>query len=123
MTDIIQENFKNRNEIFNTLNSNFKKLQITQLLKQSNFNKERGFLVTSVFRYIFLLVFSGKNLYRTFNSNEKHLFGKDVVYRFLNSPRHNWQKFLFLLSSMIIQKILSTLYCIVSVITLLRQRM
>ena len=32
-------------------------------------------------------------------------FGKDTVYRFLNSPRHNWRRFLLLLSASVIQRI------------------
>ncbi|WP_206921959.1 transposase [Alicyclobacillus suci] len=31
-------------------------------------------------------------------------FGKDTVYRFLNSPRHNWRRFLLLLSATVVQR-------------------
>jgi hypothetical protein len=47
-----------------------------------------------------LLVFTGKNLFRTLDSkNIKTSFARDTVWRFLNSAHFNWRKFLFLISS------------------------
>ena len=66
-------------------------------------------LLFGFFRFIFTLVFTGKNLFRTINSEESLEFKKDVIYRFLNSPHFNWRKFLFLLSSSIIGNIVSPL--------------
>lgn len=78
--------------------------QINSLLKQSNFCKEKGFPCSSIFKFIFLLVFTGKNLFRTLDSKNTQIsFAKDTVYRFLNSTNFNWRKFLFLLSSSIIK--------------------
>lgn len=82
------------------VDSFFKKNKINALLKQSNFSKEKGVPCGSIFKFIFLLVFTGKNLFRTLDSkNTETSFAKDTVYRFLNSTHFNWRKFLFLLSS------------------------
>ena len=62
------------------------------------------FSCSSIFKFIFLLVFTGKNLFRTLDSKNTQIsFAKDTVYRFLNSANFNWRKFLFLLSSSIIK--------------------
>ncbi len=108
MNTIIQQEIENRNKIFQKITQKFKEIRLSKLLYKSNFSKSKGIAVTVLFHYIFILVFSGKNLYRTFISREQHSFGKDTVYRFLNSSRYNWRKFLFLLSSSVI-KILSRL--------------
>ena len=93
-----EKQFKSTIDIF------FRKNKINSLLKQSNFCKEKGFPCGSIFKFIFLLVFTGKNLFRTLDSkNTETSFAKDTVYRFLNSTRFNWRKFLFLLSSSIIK--------------------
>ncbi|WP_367302963.1 MULTISPECIES: transposase [Clostridium] len=59
---------------------------------------------------MFLLVFTGKNLFRTLDSkNTETSFAKDTVYRFLNSTHFNWRKFLLLLSSSIIKNDIESL--------------
>ena len=99
-----EKQFKSTIDIF------FKKNKINFLLKQSNFYKEKGFSCGAIFKFIFLLVFTGKNLFRTLDSkNIETSFAKDTVYRFLNSTHFNWRKFLFLLSSSIIKNELESL--------------
>jgi len=70
---------------------------IVKLLRQCGFHKENGFGTLVVITFLIALVFSGRNLYRNL---EKGLceFQKDVIYRFLNSVRTNWSKFLLILS-------------------------
>jgi hypothetical protein len=75
---------------------------IAKYLKKSNFIKEKGIPVDEIFKFIFSLVFTGKNLYRTISGNVKPSIKKDTVYRFLESSSHNWRKFLLLLSSMVV---------------------
>lgn len=109
MNTIISNNdteiqFKSTVDIF------FKKNKINSLLKQSNFCKEKGFSCSAIFKFIFLLVFTGKNLFRTLDSEKiETSFAKDTVYRFLNSAHYNWRKFLLLLSSSIIKSELEPL--------------
>jgi hypothetical protein len=84
--------------------------RISKLLKQSNFIKECGFTCFELFKFIFLLVFSSKNLYQTLQKEEDTARpGKDSVYRFLNSSRFNWRKFLLLLSCGLIKSKLEPL--------------
>ncbi|UJF35900.1 IS4 family transposase [Paenibacillus hexagrammi] len=84
--------------------------RISKLLKQSNFIKECGFTCFELFKFIFLLVFSSKNLYQTLQKeDDADRPGKDTVYRFLNSSRFNWRKFLLLLSCGLIQSKLEPL--------------
>jgi len=63
----------------------------------------RFFTCLELFKFIFLLVFGKKNFYQTLQKEDTDRPGKDTVYRFLNSSRYNWRKFLLLLSSNLIQ--------------------
>jgi len=93
-----------------TINRFFKDNKINSLLRQSNFRKERGFSCNLIFEFIFMLIFTGKNLFRTIDaSNTKIDFSKDTIYRFLNSTKYNWRKFLLLLSSSIIKNKVNSL--------------
>lgn len=67
----------------------FKEYRISKLLKQSNITKQAGIAVVDVFRLIFSLVFNQRSLNRWLKQSDGNGFGKDTVYRFLNSPRHN----------------------------------
>ena len=75
------------------------------LLKQSNIDKKYGVSAVVVMRYIFSLIFTGKNMFRSLQITESNAeFYKDTAYRFLNSVNANWRKFLHLLSAAIINK-------------------
>jgi hypothetical protein len=81
-----------------------KEFHVGNILMQSNFYKMKGFSCVAVFQFIFILIFNGKNLFRTIDSNSvENPFAKDTVYRFLNFYRCNWRKFLLLLSSTVIK--------------------
>ena len=82
----------------------FKEYRIARLLKQSNITKQAGIAVLDVFRAIFSLVFTQRSLNRWLKQSGGDGFGKDTVYRFLNSPRHNWRRFLLLLSAAVVQR-------------------
>jgi hypothetical protein len=83
----------------------FKEQRIGTLLRQSNFFKDCGFTCPELLKFIFLLVFGKKNLYQTLQKEDSiDRPGKDSVYRFLNSSRYNWRKFLLLLSCGLIQE-------------------
>jgi len=84
--------------------------KIGKTLRRSNFQKEKGFSCLELFKFIFLLVFNGKNLYRTLQSEANpESLEKDTVYRFLNSFKYNWRKFLLILSSTIIRETIEPL--------------
>jgi hypothetical protein len=88
----------------------FREQRIGSLLKQSNFVKECGFTCLEILKFVFLLVFNQKNLYQTLLKGDSatHL-GKDTVYRFLNSSRYNWRRFLLLLGNQLIDTKLAPL--------------
>lgn len=98
----ILDNDKNKEvSITNFFNEN----NIKEIMKKCNFNKTKGIPILIVFKFIFTLIFTGKNMYRLMETNKGELpFSKDVVYRFLNSFNYNWIKFLSLLSSEVIDK-------------------
>jgi len=74
-----------------------------QLLRQSNIRKEKGVCLDTVFKFMLALVFTGKNLSRLFESADApEDFGKDTVYRLLNSITANWRRFLLLLGTQVI---------------------
>lgn len=101
---------KDKNENFNfTINKFFRNYKIGNLLKNSNFSKEKGFSCVKIMKFIFMLVFTGKNLFRTLEAENSLEFSKDTIYRFLNSSNFNWRKFLFQLSSSIIKKFINPL--------------
>jgi hypothetical protein len=105
MDSIISNNISNEKQFETKINDFFKKNKISKLLSNSNFYKQKGFSCLSILKYIFVLVFTHKNLYRHMeHDSAKVEFAKDTVYRFLNSTTYNWRKFLLVLSSSIIKK-------------------
>jgi len=82
----------------------FMEYHIGKLLRQSNITKQAGIPVLEVFRLLFALVFHQRSLKRVLEQLAMNQFGKDTVYRFLNSPRHNWRRFLLLLSSAVVRR-------------------
>jgi hypothetical protein len=108
MNSIISEN-ENTKKFNLTIDNFFSVNKIGYILKQCNFCKEKGISYIKVLKFIFTLVFTGKNLFRTLDSQKSLDFEKDVVYRFLNSPNFNWRKFLLVLSSSIIQNLVTHL--------------
>ncbi|MEY2829853.1 MAG: hypothetical protein RIQ33_1711 [Bacteroidota bacterium] len=79
-----------------------KNFKLGTMLGQSNCKKSSGFTVSVVFEFIFMLIFTNKNLYRFLKDDEnKTNLKKDTVYRFLNNSNVNWRKFLLLFSQKI----------------------
>ncbi|WP_350344151.1 hypothetical protein PRVXT_000528 [Proteinivorax tanatarense] len=65
MQSIIPDKYHSDKTLIKNVDNFFKKYQISSLLNRYNFNKSKGIPCTSVIKYIFIMVFSGKNLYRT----------------------------------------------------------
>nr|WP_198592085.1 transposase [Kyrpidia spormannii] len=82
----------------------FKEYQVGKLLRKSHITKQAGISVLEVFRLLFTLVFYQRILKSVLEHQLMDKFGKDTVYRFLNSPRHNWRRFLLLLSSAVVHR-------------------
>lgn len=81
----------------------FKTLKIGELLRKSGIRKAQGISIIEVFKFLLLLVFQGKNLYRFLDSSRSDLaVSKNTYYRFLNESTYNWRRFLSLLSTKVI---------------------
>ena len=93
----------------NQIHQFFQNQKIGSLLKRSNIDKQKGVSPVAVFRVLFTLIFTGKNLFRTIEAGGSCGMAKDTVYRFLNSVHTNWRRFLLLLSSRVIRDELSPL--------------
>ena len=93
----------------NQIHQFFLNQKIGSLLKRSNSDKQKGVSPVAVFRVLFTLVFTGKNLFRTLEAGGSCGMAKDTVYRFLNSVHTNWRRFLMLLSSRVISQELEPL--------------
>ena len=88
----------------NQIHRFFLNQKIGSLLRRSNVGKQKGVSPVVVFRVLFTLVFTGKNLFRALETGESLGMAKDTVYRFLNSVHTNWRRFLLLLSSRVINQ-------------------
>lgn len=94
---INQDNLNDHTE--NTFFTAINELQIAKLLRKSNITKSCGISAFEVFRFLLLLVFQGKNLFRFLHSKYKdQAVSKNTYYRFLNQASFNWRKFLLLLA-------------------------
>jgi hypothetical protein len=84
MKSILPEQYAVEKQFNSRVDNFFSKYKIGKTLRCSNFQKEKGFGCFDLFKFIFLLVFNGKNLYRTLQSGaEPGRPEKDTIYRFL----------------------------------------
>ena len=82
----------------------FQQYQIGKILKASNGNKMQGFSAIQILRLLFTMVFCHRSLFMQMNLHPASVpFGKDTVYRFLNSCHTNWRRFVLLLLGRIIR--------------------
>ena len=86
---------QSQNAIFSAL----KELQVSKMLYRSNIRKGLGIPVFAVFQRLVMLVFYGKNLFRSLESkhNDRSI-SKNTFYRFLGNPSFHWERFLLLLA-------------------------
>ena len=104
LDSIIPHNYQNEKQIKSRMKNFFNEFKISELLRKSNFFKLSGASCFVVFKLIFMLVFTGKNLYQLLESKSAKIpCKKDAVYNFLNSVHYNWRKLLLLLSSKVIK--------------------
>lgn len=68
---------------------------MNSIIPNNNNDKKFNLAIDKFFKFIFMLVFSGKNLFRTLDTENSLEFSKDVVYRFLNSPNLIGENFCF----------------------------
>lgn len=83
-----------------------KEFGMAQLLNQANIRKAKGIGVLTVFMRLLTVAFSGKPLSKMLSDGETK-GAKDVYYRFMNSISSNWMKFIRLLSSKLIARLMA----------------
>ncbi len=77
---------------------------------RSNVTKKKGICPSSLFGYLFTLIFLNRSMYMNMITGKfKENFAKDTVYRFLNSSSTNWMKFTTLLCSSVVSNTLENL--------------
>ena len=84
----------------------FREFQIGKALANANFYKEKGTQPVELVKYLFGLVFTNKNLYRTYTTIPEAGKSKNTLYRFLNSPVGDWCKLLFQIAMRVIMLLL-----------------
>lgn len=108
MTPIITELSENI-QIQSRINVFFKRFNVKECLKVAKIKKLNGYSLICVIQFLVLLVFTQKNFYVFLQSNQPKKFAKDVVYRFLNNPLHDWRRFFLKLSTGIVNNFLDPL--------------
>jgi hypothetical protein len=99
----IPQTKENENDFMKSIINFVKQFKVISALKKANCYKEKGICVHDIFCYLLQLVYTGKSMYMSYQTeNNTPKFRKDVVYRFLNSMYINWQVFLLKLSKTII---------------------
>ena len=68
----------------------FSDLELSKTLRQSGIRKSKGIPIMEVFKFLVLLVFQGKNLYRFLDSDRGDTaYSKNTMYRMLNVSTYN----------------------------------
>ena len=102
----IAEDLEKSNTLSERINAFLKQNQAGKALREANAYKSRGIPVLHVLMYLVQLVFTKKSMYmNTLNGTNSAGFGKDVVYRLLNSTFINWTGFLLKLAMSVISSI------------------
>jgi hypothetical protein len=99
----MQQTITEITSVENQINLFFHNHSLGKLLRQCNIRKEKGVSLEILFQFLLALAFTGKNLFRHMEpSGSFDGIFKDAAYRFQNSVRANWRRFLLLLSTRII---------------------
>lgn len=99
----MKQNITEITSVENQISLFFQNHSIGNLLRHCNIKKEKGIPLDKLFQFLFALAFTGKNLFRHFEgSGSCDGIFKDAAYRFQNSVKANWRRFLLLLSTRII---------------------
>ena len=73
----------------------FRRYQVGRILRAANAYKLRGIPVLSIFLLVFRMVFQQRSVYTQMHLQSAAMpFGKDTFYRFMNSCRIHWRRFI-----------------------------
>lgn len=105
MTSIAQISENEQREVEGTLKKFFTDYRVRDLLKACRGEKQKGHSAFEIFRYLLCLVFCDRSMYmQIMTGRYTEAFGKNAVYRFLNSAKTNWERFTCILSERIINR-------------------
>ena len=103
MNKSITQATQNDKQISKSIKRFFTRFHISSALKAANAYKRKGTPVTEIFQYMFLLIFSNRNMYMSLLTGKNTPdFAKDTVYRFMKMVQINWMRFTTILASRII---------------------
>lgn len=103
MTSIAQISENEQREMKGTLKKFFTDYNIASLLKVCRAEKQKGHSAFDIFRYLLCQVFCDRSMYmQMVTGRYSEAFGKNTVYRFLNSVKTNWERMTCTLSAQII---------------------
>lgn len=94
------------NELSSMIHAFLQTFRVSSLLRVSGAYKQSGIPVAEVFQKLFSLAFSGRSLFMALTCSFSDI-GKDTFYRFVNSCKINWFKFLSLLSATVINSMIA----------------
>lgn len=108
--EIITQDYQNDKNVSSSIRYFFKKYKVYTALKVSNAYKSKGVPVAVIFQYIFGLIFTNRSMYMNMLIGTYQVgFGKDTVYRFMNSIHTNWIRFTTWISAQIIKESIQNL--------------
>ncbi|MBQ4060266.1 MAG: transposase [Lachnospiraceae bacterium] len=99
----IPQNTESEQQLEGSINKFISTYKLRKLLISCNAGKEKGVPIMKVFRYLLCIVFADRSMYMQLKTDAfKEDFSKNTIYRFLDNPKTNWQKFTTLLSEKVI---------------------
>ena len=89
----------------NEVNRFFHRFQVSDILRQCNAYKQKGYSVIQLFTYLVTLMFQPMSTYMSMRVGAyRETFSKNTIQRFCNNPSINWHKFLRILSQKIVSE-------------------
>ncbi len=99
----IPQNYTEETTLVDCIQRFFSKHHVGKILKKCNGTKEKGVPAISILRYKLGNIFVGRSMYMQQRSGSfKEDFSKNTFYRFLNSTKTNWLRFISLLAADIV---------------------
>ncbi|MDN6540792.1 MAG: transposase [Tetragenococcus koreensis] len=100
---IITSNNQDKNEISSSIDTFFKRFNLSAIAAKSNAKKSKGVSFLVLFSYLMTTIFSNRSAFRDFQLHQNELGFSDKTFRnLLNNGKINWQRFLILLSKNVI---------------------
>ena len=109
-TNSITQNHQDEELLSKKMQVFFRRYQVGRILRAANAYKLRGIPVLSIFLLVFRMVFQQRSVYtQMYLQSAAMPFGKDTLYRFMNSCRIHWRRFTTEIAAAIIYDTLAPL--------------